>query len=281
MSNLLTAEQLDCWHKKGFLHLKNMISVNELKNYLSVVDKVIERSTEPSDVQRKIEDSKGAYKILRAIEKTSGIDSLIDHPNIFPIILELMGPYLQVMSTELFVRHPDEQHIIRFHTDAGPSMQKILPTSTNLPLQFKVQLFLTDLSKPNSGNFSFFPGTHLKYVSEETPGCFIPEANVLLDQGIFPPDAHQLIAEPGDVVIFPWSLWHGVSPNLTSTIRKSISLRYGQLWCRPHDYERLSPEILQRLTLRQRRLFGDLGNYEGYEPSDYYRPKDQLSIMYN
>jgi ectoine hydroxylase-related dioxygenase (phytanoyl-CoA dioxygenase family) len=78
----------------------------------------------------------------------------------------------------------------------------------------------------------------------------------------------QLLSKAGDAVIFPWSLWHAVAPHRGDRARKSVALRYGQLWCRPYDYERLSPETLNRMTPRRRRLFGDLGLTA--QPFNYY-----------
>ncbi|MAZ54103.1 MAG: hypothetical protein CMO31_08865 [Trueperaceae bacterium] len=53
-----------------------------------------------------------------------------------------------------------------------------------------------------------------------------------------------------------------------------MTFRYGQMWCRPYDYEKISLVALKGMTTRQRRLMGDMG--AGYSPTDYYKPQDQL-----
>ena len=56
-----------------------------------------------------------------------------------------------------------------------------------------------------------------------------------------------------------------------------MTFRYGQMWCRPYDYEKAPAHVIDRLSPRRRRLLGDLG--EGYTATDYYKPKDQLDVM--
>ena len=36
-------------------------------------------------------------------------------------------------------------------------------------------------------------------------------------------------------------------------------------------------DVLARMTTRQRRLMGDLG--EGYKATDYFKPKDQIEVI--
>ena len=156
--------------------------------------------------------------------------------------------------------------LMGFHTDAGPSLQRIHPHADSLPLQFKIKFFLTDLSEPDTANFMCVPGSHKKTYPENR-----------LEKGVYPEGAIQVLAEAGDAVIFPWALWHGVGPNRTDRIRKSVTFRYGLMWCRPYDYDRLPSHVLDRMTPRQRRLFGDMG--ETFHPTDYYKPNDQLEII--
>ena len=287
--HFLSPQDRRFWHEEGYLHLKQALSPEEVNQILSNVDQTITRHVAVSpwlqDTETLSNFGKSSFRILNAIEKTRTIDNLIDHPKVFPIILDLMGPYIQVMGTEIFVRHPNKNFIAKFHTDCGPSMQNIFPIPGNTLLQCKVIFFLTDTSSQNSANFCLFPKSHLRKSSKTLPNCLIPEANDYVEKGIFPPEAIQLLAKPGDAIIFPWSLWHGVAPNLTSLIRRTIVLRYGQLWLRPRDYVKLSPKILKRFTLRQQRLFGDFGHAQhigkqhDYIPNDYYHPSNQIDII--
>jgi ectoine hydroxylase-related dioxygenase (phytanoyl-CoA dioxygenase family) len=268
LSEYLTAEQQNHWHEEGYVILKQVLSPPEVDSLLKAVESAIETYVQetPHLQSTTSKFGKGAYTIIRAIEQTDALDPLTDHPNTFGTILSLMGPYLQIMGTQIYVRHPHDDALMGFHTDAGPSLQQIHPHPQSLPLQFKVQFFLTDLSQPDAGNFMCVPGSHKK-----------PYPSKAFEKGIYPEGATQVLAEAGDAVMFPWALWHGVGPNKTDRIRKSVTFRYGQMWSRPYDYERLPAHVHQRMTPRRRRLFGDMG--EGYHPTDYFKPKDQLEII--
>ena len=265
-TDYLSNAQRKHWHEQGYLQLKQVLTPTEVETLLKSVDKVIADYVNEMQGFQGTLFGKKAYTIIRAIEKTDALDLLTDHHKTFGTILSLMGPYLQIMGTQIYVRHPDEEALMGFHTDAGPSLQRIHPHADSLPLQFKIQFFLTDLSEPDSANFMCVPGSHRKS---------FPKNNG--HKGNYPEEAIQVLADAGDAVIFPWALWHGVGPNRTDRIRKSVTFRYGQMWCRPYDYDRLPTHVLDRMTTRRRRLFGDMG--ENFHPTDYYKPKDQIEII--
>ena len=265
VNGYLTEEQRKHWDEQGYLVVKQVLSTEEIRTLLDAVDPVIEDYVRETDGPNAPRFGRGAFTIIQAIERTDALDVLTDHPNIFGTILALMGPYLQIMGTQIYTRHPSDDPLLSFHTDAGPSLQQIHPHPQSLPLQFKVQFFLTDVSKPDSANFMLVPGSQNEPFPEHPEPGFIPEGAI------------QVLAEPGDAVIFPWAQWHSVGPNKTDRIRKSVTFRYGQMWSRPYDYETLPPHVLERMTPRRQRLFGYMG--EDYHPTDYFKPRDQLEVI--
>ena len=68
-----------------------------------------------------------------------------------------------------------------------------------------------------------------------------------------------------------------MAPNHSENVRRSFTLRYGQMWTRPFDYEKCPTEILARMTPRRRRMMGDLG--ANYTATDYFKPKDQIEVI--
>ena len=250
------------WQEKGYILLKNAIQSSDVIKYLGAVDEVIKKQ-EPK-IQDKFSD--GSYTIVKAIEHTNALDELIDYPTTFPVILELMGSYLQIMGTQIYVRPPNMQSEFDWHTDAGPSLQRIRVTEDSLALNFKIQFFLTDIKKKNLANFCLVPGSH---------NISFPESG--FSRGKDHAGAIQLCVNAGDAVIFPHNLWHSVAPNQGDSVRRSVTFRYGQMWCRPYDYEKLPQKILRRLNLRRSRLMGYLGT--DYTATDYYKPHDQLEII--
>ena len=137
------------WREQGYVLLKQAIPRDEAAAFLSAADATIasyEAAHGPD----------GSYTIVQAIEHTAGLDALIDHPGTFPTIVGLMGPYLQLMGTQIYVRPAGRRADFRWHTDAGPSLQRIRVTADSLPLNFKVQFFLTAI--PQRGPGQLLPG---------------------------------------------------------------------------------------------------------------------------
>ena len=263
-TNRLTKLQHQQWVEDGYLHLKNIIPREEAAAYLDAGNEVIE----PYEKENPRVRENGYYTIIQTLERTSRIDPLMDHPNLFPLILDLMGPYLQIMGSQIYVRYPNkkDENLSGWHTDAGPSLRQVRVGPDSLPLNFKIQFFLTEIPEENCANFMLVPGSHRREFPKERP----PKSEN-------PPGTVQLICEPGDCAIFPNALWHAVAPNHSDTVRRSITFRYGQMWCRSYDYEKCPEDILARMTPRRRRLMGDMG--ENYTATDYFKPKDQIEVI--
>lgn len=281
MSNMpLTEEQVSSWNNDGILLIKNVLPPKEVSYYLDIVNEFLSVYENKKNFDSTSHAHGNEYfHILNIILNSDKFDKFIDHEKMFDIITYLMGPYIQLMGVDLFVRKPNKaaNHISRFHTDGGPSLQKILPVSGNLPIQLKVQYFLTDMDKNEMSNFIYIPGTHKKKVNHNSLFCTVPQCNEYVDKGILPPDAVQLKVRAGDVLIHPWSLWHCISLNNSDITRKSLSVRYGQMWLKPQNGQ-ATKELLCRLTNRQKRLLCDFGDNE--QKADCYRPPlDQLDII--
>lgn len=269
--------------KFGYIHLKNVLTLSEIRTTLQAVDDLIilhlKHNPKLQDTNSKF--GKGAFRIYQAIEQFDGMDFLLDYPKVFDLLVSLIGEYIQVMGSEVFIRNTNTNYAEKFHTDAGPSIQKYFYSDDMPLLQLKVQFFLTDTISENSGNFICIPGSHRIRVLKHEPGCFIEECNKYLNNGEKVPHAHQFIAKAGDVIIFPWCLWHGATHNTSDITRRSVCLRYGPLWCRPYDYSTISNKKMQKLTPRQRRLLGDLSQDREteFDPSDYYKIPNQAKII--
>ena len=275
----LTSAQARSFATDGFLHLKHAIPPELVARALGAVDHMISEY----EAERPGKHG-GVYTIIATLLKsghTNGaIDELMDHPALFPILLDLMGPYIQIMGSQIYVRYPQlgaadpTRMLSGYHTDAGPSLGQIHVTEDSLPINLKVQFFLTDIVAEDRANFCVVPGSH------RTP---LPsKAERDLEPG-WPSGGQQLLVEAGDIVIFPNTLWHGVASNQQEdNVRRSLTFRYGQMWSRPYDYQVCPPDVLERMTPRRRRLMGDMGdgmqNGEN-QATDYFKPTDQIEVM--
>ena len=263
MRRLTDAERLQ-WRSDGYLVVKGALSPDEVDRCLQAVDDLYERYVGSSEDGA---PKKGMGRRNIYAESNVFID-LIDHPGTFGLVLDLMGSYIGCSVAQVTMRALDPEYKGSIHPDGGEALEQIRVTETSLPLQVKIQYFLTDLPEPNMGNFIVFPG------SQPRPW---PEERLPADTAT--PGGVPLCVEAGDAVIFPHALWHGPGPNLSDRIRKTLIYRYNQLFMQPWDFDKAEPELLARCTPRQRRLLGAVGEWR---PGTYYRnpkPADQAALM--
>ncbi|MCZ6634437.1 MAG: phytanoyl-CoA dioxygenase family protein [bacterium] len=257
----LTEAQQEQWAIDGYLVLKNVLSKKKVQTLIREINRLYRKH-----VTRNAHPANGMDR-RNLLPDSDVFIQLMDHPALFDLILHLMGPYIQLSMAEAIVRVPNPDFKGYIHTDGGPAMRHIRVTETSWPLQIKIQYFLTDVTGPNQGNFTLFPGSHLRP---------FPEG----DKPITPdtPGAIQLNANAGDAAIFAHSLWHGVSPNHSKRARKTLIYCYSQMCFRPFDFQNQPPEILDKCTPRQRRLLGDVGE-NARAAAYFYSPRDQAELM--
>jgi ectoine hydroxylase-related dioxygenase (phytanoyl-CoA dioxygenase family) len=256
----LTTEQQSAWTSDGYLVLKGVLSPNRVRTLKREIDRLHRRVSRHSD-------GKKGMDVRNILPESQVFIDLIDPKETFGLVLDLVGPYIQLSMAQALVRTPDRKGSGYVHADGGQAMTRIRVTETSLPLQIKLQYFLTDVRGKDRGNFALFPGSQLRpfpngggRISPDTPGVV------------------QLEAKAGDVAIFPHALWHGVAPNRGNRARKSLIYCYSQMCFRPFDFDEHSDKTLDRCTPRQRRLLGDLG--ADWRPGAYfYGPKDQVKVM--
>ena len=276
----LSEQQRSQWAIDGYLHLKGVLSPGEIELFTQEVDRMRqEPGWEPSP-----DGPLGHYKWLDhsvnvdpdgfmdrrdILPYHSAFIDLVDRPNVFDLIEDIMGPYLLLSMTQAIVRSSNEKFKGYTHTDGGEALRRIRVTETSRPLALKALYFLTDVNEPDSGCFTVFPGSHMRPFPEHADPIISPET----------PGAVPLYGSAGDCILFPHSLWHGPGPNLSGRARKTLLYNYCQLFVRSYDFETVS-DVMERCTPRQRRLLGDLG-YEFRPGSYFYAPVDQVDVVEN
>ena len=98
---------------------------------------------------------------------------LINHPAVFDLILDLMGPYIQFSMS---------QAIIRASTDMFPGYIQRTAARPRGPLvwpipagRWRVFLLILTCTAPDSGNFTVFPGSHMRPFTERAARVPGPE----------------------------------------------------------------------------------------------------------
>ena len=124
---------------------------------------------------------------------------LIDRPNVFDPILELMGPNIVLSMSQAIVRASTTEFPGFIHTDGGQALRQIRVTETSRPLAVKALYLLTDVEGRDNGNFTVFPGSHLRQIPFDSDAAPHPHT----------PGAVQLGGKAGDCYLFSHALWHG------------------------------------------------------------------------
>ncbi|MBS0548018.1 MAG: phytanoyl-CoA dioxygenase family protein [Proteobacteria bacterium] len=275
---VLTEAQREQWAVDGYLQLEGALSPAEVAFFSDLLDNTVrpQKGYEPAPaIQRghyewKLPDqNKDAFMDRRdLLPYHPAFIDLIDRPAIFDLILDLMGPYIQFSMSQAIIRASTDMFPGYIHTDGGEAQKTIRVSETSRPLAVKVMYLLTDVTEPDSGNFTVFPGSHLRPFAERAERLPGPET----------PGTVPLLGKAGDAYVFPHAIWHGPSPNHSGKARKTILYNYCQMFVRAYDYSGPYTALFDRCTPRQRRLLGDLGH--DFRPGDFfYAPLDQEAVM--
>lgn len=272
----LSEARLEEYYKQGYLHMKGVFSPAEVECALAIIDEVLADGAPNIARHSSFTDRTHTTRVRDAVSRHPDLDYFLDHPNMIGPLVSLLGLSVQILGTEIFRRSVLDEAMDDWHTDGGEYLQRVRLAPGSRDLQLKAQVFVTDTTEAESGNFMLIPGSHHKLPGETIPTCYIEELNGPWRAGVVPAGAVMIRAEPGDVLFFPYSLWHAVARNRRQ-VRKTFIFRYGHLWHRPHDYLAQPRHILDRMSPRLRRMFGDLGEHP--HPTEFYKPSDQDKVM--
>ncbi|MET7685086.1 phytanoyl-CoA dioxygenase family protein [Streptomyces sp. NPDC005423] len=272
----LSDDELRSYRANGYLHLRGLFDAGAVERGREILRTAQERATPTIEHHESFTDRAHTLRVRDAIAHHPELAEFLDHPGLIGPLASVLGMSVQVLGTEIFIRGLHEEPLESWHTDGGEYLQRVRLSGASSDLQVKAQVFLSDTSEDDSGNFLMIPGSHHRMPRKTVPNCYIEELNGPFERGELPSDAVTVRAAPGDVLLFPYSLWHAVARN-TRQPRQTFIFRYGQLWHRPHDYLQQPPEVLARMSPRLRRMFGDFG--DDPHPTDFYKPPAQQRVM--
>ncbi len=275
----LTDRQRQDWHTDGYIRLEGALSPEQVERFSAKLDEV---RTRPGYEPRPGQLPRGHYGWVEHCDDLNPegfmdrrdllsygqefID-LIDHSPVFDLIADIMGPHIAFSMSQAIVRPANDGFPGYTHTDGGEGQREVRVMETSRPIAVKALYLLTDVEGQNNGNFTVYPGSHLRQIPFDRDPPLGPQS----------PGCVHLEGKAGDCFIFSHSLWHGPAPNHSGRARKTLLYNYSQLFLRAYDYDGVHP-LAQRGTPRQRRLMGDLGY--GFRPGSYfYVPEDQREVI--
>jgi ectoine hydroxylase-related dioxygenase (phytanoyl-CoA dioxygenase family) len=275
----LSDEQRSRWSIDGYLHLENVFDAEEVAFYDKEVDEIRKRpgwEPKPGElprghygwVEKSVNQQPTAFMDRRDIlPYHQAFIELIDREPVFDLIVDIMGPNIAFSMSQAIVRASGDGFEGFTHTDGGEGQREIRVTETSRPIAVKALYLLSDVVGQDSGNFTVFPGSHMRPFPYDREPALTPHS----------PGVVHLEGKAGDCFLFSHALWHGPAPNYSGRARKTLLYNYCQLFMRCYDFDRL-PALAQRATPRQRRLLGDLG-YDFRPGSYFYVPEDQIEVI--
>ncbi|MBE1441199.1 MULTISPECIES: phytanoyl-CoA dioxygenase family protein [unclassified Paenibacillus] len=241
---------------QGYLVLRNVLTPEKVERLNAAIDGII--AQEPEAL---------AYNIYNSVERHEEIASLIDEPTLLPLMVQLLGPNLQLHISHLTIRKPNpqdektaSQSFINWHQD-GPHPQFPKINGVTSTYYIKTCYILSDMSEPNRGNTKIIPGSHnrpFQPVSQNVDDMLQEEV--------------QICGNPGDVFIFPQNLWHAGAPNRSGFTRRQLFLGYSPIWMRPIDYRTASEKLLKDASPIRKQLLGVIDD----NPFKYYVPDESM-----
>jgi ectoine hydroxylase-related dioxygenase (phytanoyl-CoA dioxygenase family) len=270
LADLDSATVRATWQRDGFVHVRGVLDQTTTDSLSESVLAMAERKRAAFPDQPLSDQGAASVRMKNILEESIDFDELVVHPEVIPILEWFLGAWFKLLGSEAFTRAEESEYLLPFHTDGGPLLQRVIPTPESHAIQLKVQFFLTDADRPDSGQLLVIPGSHLRMPAISEANCYVEEANSHVQDGGMPPGAVAVPARTGDITIHTHSLWHAVGPNPAGAIRRSVILRYGQPWCTPHDYERYNEDVLGRFAPETWRYLGHIE--DGSDPASVYKP---------
>lgn len=233
------------YENQGYLHLPGIIPQDLVARVHKAFDKASARHHE--EWRRDVAEGKADarfYDIPNILDEDDAFVDLVSMPELVPILLETVGPDLQLNHTHARVFPPGKTFTAPWHSDLANTLGIDLGHSANFFV--KVHFYFEDLL-PNQGCLAFLPGTHR--LPREFP-------RPKLDKGENSVAAVKIVPKAGDAVLFNTHLLHMALDNSSPLPRKSLIYAYSHFWVK--NYANSVPSNLDKYatTPLTRQLFG-------------------------
>ncbi|MGF1483109.1 MAG: phytanoyl-CoA dioxygenase family protein [Opitutales bacterium] len=220
---LITPEQKRQFVEQGFLHLPGAIPKERIHAARRLINHHLGQGFDAE--QRKIFAAQSYFPELR---EHPDIKGLVEDSPAYAMAEDLTAPgeLKEVWRGQMALRFPQLEDTGKppgGHIDGTPSPTNGVPPGTIYSFTMLAGIALSDVRRENAGNFTVWPGSHLKlqaWFQNRTLMDLIDGAP-RLDYG----PAHQVQWEAGDLLLAHYQLLHGIAPNYSPDIRYAVFFR--------------------------------------------------------
>lgn len=241
---MLTPQQIAEFKMKfethGFCHVRNAIPSSTLDAARQAFAAARTRLEPP----RTASTTAAYFDLPQILDCGEPFIDLADLPQLFPLLVELIGADIQLNHTMARLFYPGPTFTSPFHSD----LSRVLGISHEHTPTFlvKVHYYLEDLA-PDQGCLAFIPGSQRYPASKPNPKNLDPEHDDLVVK---------IVPRAGDAVIFNTHVLHMALDNRSNSVRQSLIYAYSHFWLK--TYKSGAPTDLARFASNRQRkqLFG-------------------------
>ncbi|HZO89986.1 MAG TPA: phytanoyl-CoA dioxygenase family protein [Chthonomonadaceae bacterium] len=223
----LTPEQLEAYHRDGYLVMEDLVTAEEVAALRERVREYTHggRPTDKLTIQIEPRVQRGELTVDHPGDGIRKIDGLVQgddlfrrlgtHPNIVSILEQILGPDIKMFRNSLLLKPPEVGSQKGWHQDS--------PYWPIAPMDLCSCWFPLDDATPENGCMVVLPGWHKK---EPLPHIYVTD-DYVIDPACL--DTAQAVMAPmraGSGLFFHSLLPHYTAPNRSQNWRRAIALSY-------------------------------------------------------
>lgn len=240
------------YETQGFVHLPGVMEPAFLGRLKPAFDRAVQKYAEQWLAAG--EFGTPTFTLKNILDEDDVFVDLVELSTVFPLLVEILGPDIQLMITQARLFRPSATFVPPWHSDLD-GVRGVDPGQAPRFVA-KIHFYPEDLT-PDQGCLAFIPGSHRCPIGTQRPR---------LDYHQDSPLFQKIVPRAGDAVLFNPHIFHMCLDNSSSRVRKSLIYTYGHFWMK--NYPSAIPRDLDRLATTQQRkqLFGVCSS----SASDYF-----------
>ncbi len=245
---MITPEQRSFFEENGYLIVPDALTPDELA--------AARRAASAAEVRWRADPSLPGVRrpdleqVLGIMEYHPALADLLDHPRLFPMVRELLGPDVMMLDHDYFMTPPGAEIPFGWHFDFDmPAVDH--PRSL---LMVKVFYVLEDIPA-DGGATLVLPRSHRTPLHAEMPNAEVPEDL---------PGAVKVALPAGSAYMITGRTYHSAGNNRADRYRHLLIYTYGHKWMRMWDEYRPSAKLAGWAKTELRRQL--LGLTDPYKP---------------
>jgi Phytanoyl-CoA dioxygenase (PhyH) len=225
----LEPDRRRAFDEDGFLIIRNALDAEAVRDLVEASDRLAR-----AFLRKPVLLDKPEYNHLDlrpGLLREEAMLALVSHSSTVPLIVQLLGPNIQLHSTALICKRPE-------NPDAGPFRRG----------WHRDIRMAKDFRSDASGMTLMARKTHLR------PGPLVIRQGQVDPEGV---DVCDLRLDAGDALLFENRIFHTAAPNRSDRASKVLMYGYAYRWMRPEVYLEVPDErLLERVDPITRQLLG-------------------------